>query len=167
MFQGTDPSPLSPTPLHEGPTYPRDQTADFKRGLILMGKRDFVFIYYIATDNVCVCLLVFVPADLYIVRGWGIEVFMSCLTHDNYTRVGVLCSCEYELDVMWYLCFCGCESDMIWYLYLCGYENGMVVMLLCKSHFFCRFETVNRIFILCVWEWWYDSYCIVGTNIMM
>jgi len=138
MFQGTDPSPLSPTPLQEGPTYPRDQTADFKRGLILMGKRDFVFIYYIATDNVCVCQLVFVPADLYIVRGWGIEVFMSCLTHDNHTRVGVLCSCGYEVDV-------------IRYLYLCGYERGMVVMLVCMSEFFfCRFETVNSVFIFFV-----------------
>lgn len=38
------------------------------------------------------------------------------------------------------------------YLCLCGFESGMVVMLLCMSEFLCRFQTVNMIFISCVYE---------------
>jgi hypothetical protein len=57
MLQGTDPSLASQTPLQEGPTYSREQTADFKRGQILMGKRDFVFIYYIVSASLSLCVL--------------------------------------------------------------------------------------------------------------
>jgi hypothetical protein len=85
MSQSADPPHVLQTSLQEGPTYPWEQNGDFKKGIILMGVRDFCFHIYNATVCLLSCLRV---CPIYIVRGGGIEGFTSFETHDDYKCVG-------------------------------------------------------------------------------